>query len=182
MCAAVRTMLLPVARGELLLGADRRRHRAVRRTGVRAFAVDANRGRDDDLLDLVLGIDQDVEQERRAARVDVDVTIDLVHALTDADRRAEMHDCLRREDERLEDGAIAHVALHVLRLRVRVGRPRAGAVHLRLEVVEHRYAVLARHQRVDEMRADVARSAGDQYVANAHSVRVPLTPESSMPS
>ena len=41
-------------------------------------------------------------------------------------------------------------------------------MHLRLEVVEHRHAVLARDERIDEMRADVAGAAGDEDVTNAH--------------
>ena len=35
-------------------------------------------------------------------------------------------------------------------------------MHLWLEVVEHRHAVVARDQRIDEMRADVAGAAGDE--------------------
>ena len=92
--AADRAALLPVARRQLLLpgGSSARRRRASRSVGT--LAVYANRRGDDHLLDLVLRVHQDVEQQRRAARVHVHVPIDLIHALADADRGTEMHDRL----------------------------------------------------------------------------------------
>ena len=41
-------------------------------------------------------------------------------------------------------------------------------MHLRLEVVEHSDAIVARDERVDEMRSDVAGAAGDKNVVNTH--------------
>ena len=161
-------MLLPVARRQLLLGADRRRDRTVRRAAIRAFAVDTDGRGDEHLLHLVLAVDENVEQQRRASRVDVHVAIDLVHALADADRRAEMDDGLRGEHERLEHQPIPDVTFDVLRLRVGVAGPGAGAMHLRLEVVEHGHAVVARDERIDEVRTDVPGAAGDENVVDAH--------------
>jgi hypothetical protein len=79
-----------------------------------------------------------------------------------------VHDRLRVEHERLEDRPIANVALDVLRFRIGVAGPRAGAMHLRLEVVEDGDRVVARHQCIDQMRADVAGAARDENVSNAH--------------
>jgi hypothetical protein len=51
---------------------------------------------------VVLQVDQHVEQQRRAARVHVDVAVHLVHALADADRGREVHHGVGLEHERLE--------------------------------------------------------------------------------
>src|SRR5690606_40254736 len=72
------------------------------------------------------------------------------------------------QDERLEHGAIAHVAAHVFGGRIDVGRPRAGAVYLGLQVVEDRHAVVARDERVDQVRTDVAGSPGYEDVSDGH--------------
>ena len=79
-----------------------------------------------------------------------------------------MHDGVGLEHERLEHAAIADVAADVACLRVGVRRPGAGAVDLRLEVVEDAHGVAARDQAVHEVRADVAGAAGDENVSDAH--------------
>jgi len=92
----------------------------------------------------------------------------LIHALADADCGAEVHHGLRPQHERFQYGSIPYVTFDILRLRVRVTRPRAGAVDLRLQVVEHRHAVLAANEGIDEVRTDVARATGHENVANRH--------------
>ena len=41
-------------------------------------------------------------------------------------------------------------------------------MHLRLEVIEHGDAVVARDERVDQVRTDVPGAAGDENVVDAH--------------
>jgi hypothetical protein len=69
---------------------------------VRALTVDANGGRDEHFLHVVLCVDEDVEQQGRAAGVHVDVPVDLLHALPHADGRSEVHDRIALQDEGLE--------------------------------------------------------------------------------
>ena len=146
----------------------------MRRTAIGAFAIDTNGRGDEHFLDVVLVVDEDVEEQCRAARVDVHVAIDLIHALADADRGAEVHDRIGLEHQRLEHRAIANVAADVGRLRVGIRRPRAGAMNLRLEVVEHLHAVLARNQRINEMGSDVTGAAGHEDLTNTHVCKCPV--------
>ena len=71
-------------------------------------------------------------------------------------RGAEMHHRLRPQHERFEYRSIPHVTFDIFRLRARVTRPRAGAVDLRFQVVEHRHTIVAPNECVDEVRTDIA--------------------------
>src|SRR5688572_27552243 len=146
-----------------------------------SFAIDTDGRGDEHLLDVMLAVDEDVEEQRSAASVDVHVAIDLIHALTDADRRPEMHDRIGLEHQRLEDGAITDVATDIPRPGVGIRRPRAGTVHLRLEVVEHCHPVVSRNQRINEMGPDVTGAACHEDLTNAHARLTPEDRTSSNP-
>ena len=72
------------------------------------------------------------------------------------------------DDERFEHGAVADVAVHVAHAGVRVRRPRAGPMHLRLQAVEDGHRIPERTETIDEMRPDVAGAAGDENRLNGH--------------
>src|SRR3954469_15587870 len=87
---------------------------------------------------------------------------DLVHALADADAGSEMKDGIDAVERAAEGRAVAHVAHDEVGVWMKIGRTRGVAVHLRIQNVEHSYAVSARDEVVGEMRADEARAARDQ--------------------
>ena len=135
---------------------------------VLALAVDRHRRGDHELAHAVADrrvVGQDVQQDRGAARVDVDVALDLVHRLADADHRRLVEDDVDPGQGRLQRVAVAHVAQHVLGFRVAVVGPAAllgqRAVHLRLQVVEDAHAMAPRQQGIDQMRTDESGAAGD---------------------
>ena len=116
----------------------------------------------------MLRIDEDIEEQGGASRIHVHVPIDLVHALAHADRRAEMHDRVGRDDERFERGAVANVALHVAHAGIGVRRPRAGPMHLRFQAIEDGHGIPQRTETVDEMRPDIPRATGDENRMYCH--------------
>ena len=76
-------------------------------------------------------LDQHLQQQRGTAIVHIDVVIDLIHALTDADRRGKVID-VRNADKRFAHRlAITNVAHLAFNVRVQVRRERCiGPVHL----------------------------------------------------
>ena len=172
--AAARTPLFPLLGGKLRRRTQPRRPRAARAAFVSALAVDADGRRDDHLLDMMPLVHEDIEQQRRATGVDVDVPIDFIHALPDADGGSKMHDGIGLHHERLQRLPIADVPPDVPCLGIHVRRPRAGPMHLRDETVQHDHVVTAGHEDVDEVRSDVAGSPGHQHVSDTHRSNVAL--------
>ena len=154
--------VLPVPALELLARALGRLDGETVCIAVQPFPVDAHARGDDELSHRMRC--ELLEQRSRAERVDRRVLRNLVHRLSDADARREVHDgvaALERPCDRL---AVADVADLQLDLRVEVGG-RHAAVHLLDEAVEHAHAVPGAQQLVRQVRPDEAAAAGHQYGA-----------------
>ena len=111
-------MLLPVLFRQLLGRSDSRSNWPATGAAICTFSVNTDGRCNEHLFDVVARVDKDVEQERGATRVDIDVPIDLVHALPHADSRAEMDDGVGGQDQRFKPGAIPDVPADIFRARV----------------------------------------------------------------
>jgi hypothetical protein len=153
---AVRAARVPLAALELLARPLGRGDRLVR-----ALAVDAHARGDDHLADRVL--EQRLQQHAGACRVRRGVLGGLIHALADADPGAEVADGIDALERSAHDLAVTEVAGDQLDLVCEVGGALLlAAVHLLHEAVEGPHAVAGPHELVAQVRADEARSAGDQ--------------------
>ena len=169
-------MLLPVLFRQLLGRSDSRSNWPATGAAICTFSVNTDGRCNEHLFDVVARVDKDVEQERGATRVDIDVPIDLVHALP---LTAAPDDGVGGQDQRFKPGAIPDVPADIFRARVRMRRPGAAPMHLRLEIVENGDVVAPQHEAIDEMRSDISRSARHQNRSNGHRsfalFRMPLT-------
>jgi len=104
------------------------------------------------------------QQHRGAPIVDIRVTLDLLHALTDPDRGGEVVH-VRNTCKRLTDGiAIAYIAHVPLHLGMQVTREsRFGAMHLLVQCIEDSYSITGFEQRVRQMRADEPAAPSDEH-------------------
>ena len=113
-----------------------------------------------------IAADSAVNQVGRPLDVDFDIIRDPVHRLADPGGRGQVVDDAGPIQRPAQRVAVPHIAQDVLRARVGVRRPATllgqRAVHLRFQVVEDSHGMAPRHQRVDQVRADKARAAGDQ--------------------
>src|SRR5262249_57432688 len=90
------------------------------------------------------------------------VALDLVHGLPDADGGREVDDGVDAVERRPYGVAVAHVAGLQLDGRIKVVRPLAVRMDLRVEVVQRPHLVAVGEQPVSEVRADESGAAGDQ--------------------
>ncbi len=108
--SAVRAVELPLTRQQLLLGARWRRGAPVLGALVFALAVNRHRGgHDQPGRQRSLG-DEPLQEDRGLHRVALGVASDLVHRLTDADGRGQVHDAVDTAQRAVGAGDISDLA------------------------------------------------------------------------
>src|SRR5439155_8637949 len=158
--AAMRAQTLPTPRRELLFGSRRRRDGAVGRALVLALPVDRHRRGDDEPAWLLLAVGELLQEAGGGHRVHVDVAGDLVHRLSDADRRREVHDAVDALERAIHEPRLADAAFEERRFGRHSGR--RAVVDLALEAVEDDDVVPALEQSGNEVQADEAGTPGDE--------------------
>lgn len=159
---------LPIASGQLGLGAERGVDQAVLGAGVGALAIDGHGGGDDELAGALGGIYDGLQEDGGAVGVDIGIAGDLVHGLAHPDHGGFVEDDIDAL-QGLGDGIyIADIAELVLGMGIAVSGPGAlraqGAVDLRFEVIEDAHGVAGSQQGIDDVRADETGTAGDEDV------------------
>jgi hypothetical protein len=161
--------------GDVLLGADADPEElAVRGAPVHALAVPSHRGEDEELAQAAGAVLEALEQGGGAADVDVDIVLDLVQRLADADGGRGVHDRVDAVEGSADRALVTHVRHDQLRTRCEIGRRSAG-MHLGVEAVQHPHGVTLGEQSIDDEGADESRTPGDQndHVAGGCSVLPP---------
>ena len=108
-------------------------------------------------------MDHRLQQHTRPLGVDGRVLVDLVHALADPHPSGEVHHVIDSAQRAPNRRWIAHVGADELDLVLEIGRPLAGAVDLRLEVVERPHLVSETQQMPGQMRSDEPGPTSDQH-------------------
>ncbi len=109
---------LPFVRLQLFGSAARLRVRLAAWREIKAFAVNAHAGCDDQLLHRMLH--QSLQQNRRTQIIHAGVFRDLVHALAHADQCDEMINGVHARQRPVQNFRIAHVAQHKLGILVQI--------------------------------------------------------------
>jgi hypothetical protein len=109
-------------------------------------------------------IRQDVEKHSGAPRIDINVALDLVHALADPYDGGLVRHYVRSSDARCEFVPIPYVSFDKLRLGIEVSWDLSAWMYLGVEAIVGNDVMSILDQRVCDRGADKACRARDEYV------------------
>ena len=104
---------------------------------------------------------EDVRRALLEADVHVDVVLDLVHGLSDADRAGAVDHAVDLRECACADGPITNIALDELDVS-RDAAPDAIGMHLWVEIVQHSNGVARSGSSFGDVGADETGAAGDE--------------------